>query len=88
MGEYQTQEKPTEGRGAETEDLNAPQPPKELPKVIVQGPPQPQKEKTPEIKPAEKKKAEGEEEEEPKGVFDQIREELKGMGKIFNPFGW
>lgn len=87
-GEYQTQEKPSEGKEVETENLDAPQPPKELPKIIVQGPPQPQKEKTPEIKPADKKKAAGEEEEEPKGVLDQIREELKNIGKIFNPFGW
>lgn len=92
-GEFEVQQKATEGEEARKPgSQEASQPPSipasQLPQVVIQGPPQPQKEKATEIKPAEKRKAESEEEEETKGVFDRMKEDLRNIGKIFNPFGW
>ena len=92
--EYQATDKPKETREAKTpeelkgsEPSTAPpsQPSKELPQAVVKGPAKAQKEKAAETKPAEKKKAE---EGEEKGVFEQLTEELRGIGKLLNPFNW
>jgi len=87
-GEYQIQEKPTEAKEAnQGQDLKVPPSPREIPKAIVQGPSQSPREKAPEINPAEKKNADGEEE-PTKGIFDQLREDMESIGRVLNPFKW
>ena len=66
------------------------QPLEELPKEVVKGPPAPpehsKKEETPETKVA--RSSSGEDEETEKGVFEEIKENLEGIGKLFRPFNW
>jgi hypothetical protein len=58
----------------------------ELPnRVLVRGPVEPQ----PAAKPTATRKPAGvAQEDEPKGVFDQIRQDLENAGKVLNPFSW
>jgi hypothetical protein len=52
---------------------------------LVKGPVQPQQVAT---KPAETRKPSPGQEEEPKGVFEQIRQDLENASKVLNPFRW
>jgi len=64
--------------------VQASEPLKELPKGVVKGPPtRLLKERPAEITSADKKS-----EDEEKGAFDQIKDDLKSLGTILNPFSW
>ncbi|MBI4490413.1 MAG: outer membrane protein assembly factor BamD [Deltaproteobacteria bacterium] len=80
-------QKAQEGEQVQPPPTKSTEPRKELPQAIVKGPPQPQREKPLETKAAEKKKV-GQEEEEEKSIFGQIKEDLKTLGTLLNPFGW
>jgi outer membrane protein assembly factor BamD len=54
-------------------------------RVLVKGPVQPAAATT---RPAETKKPAYLQEDEPKGVFDQIRQDMENVGKALNPFSW
>ena len=82
-GEYKVQEKPKENKVEEP--AQGTDKPGELPEAVVKGPPQPKKEK-PSDETKSKPLAEGEEEE--KGAFDQIKEDIESVGKVLNPFSW
>jgi len=60
---------------------------REFPEGLVKGPAQPQS-PTAATKPAEQKKPAPGQEEDPKGVFQQIRDDLENVSKILNPFRW
>jgi outer membrane protein assembly factor BamD len=60
---------------------------REFPKSLVKGPAQPQA-PAPATKTAEQKKPLPGQEEEPKGVFQQMRDDLENASKILNPFRW
>lgn len=80
-GEFQVKEKADKKEEASEE--KAPKPveqPKSLPQSVVKSPTQPEA-----IKPAEKKKPEAEEE---RSAFDQLKEDLKSLGSLLNPFNW
>jgi hypothetical protein len=82
--EVPTQEKPAaseEGKKPDEAD-RAQEPPS---RVLVKGPVQPAAAPT---KPAEPKKPFSVQEEGPKGVMDQIRQDMDGVGKVLNPFSW
>ena len=96
--EVQLQEKsveaetPSKALGSAPSSPAAPSPsdaPKGLPQAAVKGPPpQPVKEKpADQTSLSTKKKADGDEEEN-KGVFEQIKEDIGRIGKILNPFSW
>ena len=54
-------------------------------RVLVKGPVQHAATKT---RPAETKKPSSFQEDEPRGAFDQIRQDLENVGKALNPFSW
>jgi hypothetical protein len=61
---------------------------REIPKaVLVRGPQSPTA-AAPAAKPAELNKAATKSEEESKGAFDQLKQDLEGVGKLLNPFRW
>jgi outer membrane protein assembly factor BamD len=60
---------------------------KELPRSLVKGPAQPQQ-ASPAAKTAEQKKPAPGEEEELKGVFQQLRDDMENVSKMLNPFRW
>ena len=75
---------------AKTESANKPEEPatREIPKAaLVRGPQQPTP-AAPAAKPAEQKKPSAKPEEENKGAFDQLRQDLDSVGKLLNPFRW
>jgi outer membrane protein assembly factor BamD len=55
-------------------------------RVLVKGPVQAQT--TPGIKAAEPKTSSANQDEEPKGVLDQIRQDIENASKVLNPFRW
>lgn len=63
------------------------EPRRELPQAVVKGPPQPAGEKPAETKVVEKKKS-PDEEEEPKGTLEQLKEDIGRLRDLLNPFGW
>jgi outer membrane protein assembly factor BamD len=72
------------------ESANKPEEPatREIPKaVLVRGPQQPTP-AAPTAKPAEQKKPSAKPEEENKGAFDQLKQDLESVGKLLNPFRW
>ena len=79
-GEYQAQEETKEGQAAQPAKST------ELPQGVVKAP-QPVKEKAAETKVAEKKKS-PDEEEEPKGALEQMKEDLGKLRDLLNPFSW
>jgi outer membrane protein assembly factor BamD len=82
--EVPAQEKPAaseEGKKPDEAD-RAQEPPS---RVLVKGPVQPAAAPT---KPAEPKKPFSVQEEGAKGVMDQIRQDMDGVGKVLNPFSW
>lgn len=87
--EYQTQEKVREADEAgKTASPAAPQQtPPTLPPSVVTGPRQPQREIPAQLKTADQKSSEPGDEES-KGVFDRIREDLERIGKMLNPLSW
>lgn len=56
-------------------------------RVLVKGPAQPQAVLAG-TKPAEPKKPAANQEDEPKGALDQIRQDIESVGKVLNPFRW
>ena|GEM_PF-473264 len=89
-GEYQAQEKAKEGQASEppvAQPAKSAEPTKGLPQAVVKGPTQPVREKAPETKVAEKKQS-PDEEDEPKGALDQLREDLGRVRDLLNPFSW
>jgi outer membrane protein assembly factor BamD len=81
--EVQSQEKPTasqEPDGAESSK----EPPN---RILVKGPVQPQP-VTAAAKSAGAKKPGSNQEDEPKGAFDQMRQDLEKASKVLNPFSW
>jgi outer membrane protein assembly factor BamD len=90
--EVRVQEKPASvetstGLGAKPEPAQPPQTApagnQEFPRVLVQGPGQPQ----PGAKTAEQRKPLPGQEEE-KGIFDQLKSDVDNVGKLLNPFAW
>jgi outer membrane protein assembly factor BamD len=59
---------------------------REIPRVLVKGPSQPQSAAA--IKSPEQKKPAAGEEEENKGVIDYLKQDLENVGKVLNPFRW
>ena len=57
-------------------------------RVLVKGPVQPLATATAPAKPADGKKPDTTPEDEPKGVFDQIRQDMDNVSKALNPFRW
>jgi outer membrane protein assembly factor BamD len=57
---------------------------REFPRTLVKGPAQPQ----PAVKTAEQKRPLPGQEDEPKGVFDQLRDDMENVSKAINPFRW
>jgi hypothetical protein len=84
--EVQSREKPTgsqemkEPEGAESSK----EPPN---RILVKGPVQPQP-VTAAAKSAGAKKPGSNQEDEPKGAFDQMRQDLEKASKVLNPFSW
>ena len=75
---------------ANTESANKPEEPvtREIPKAaLVRGPQQPTP-AAPAAKPAEQKKPSAKPDEENKGAFDQLKQDLESVGKLLNPFRW
>ncbi len=64
--------------------MRASEPLKELPKGVVKGPPT----HLPKERPAEITSADKKSEDEEKGALDQIKDDLKSLGSILNPFSW
>jgi len=56
----------------------------EFPRTLVKGPTQPQ----PVAKTVEQKRPLPGQEDEPKGVFDQLKDDVDSVGKALNPFRW
>ena len=92
-GNYQLKEKPGEaGKPGKREGsdaskqagVRASEPLKELPKGVVKGPPT----RLPNERPAEITSADKKSEDEEKGALDQIKDDLKSLGSILNPFSW
>ena len=84
-------EKAQEGQASEpavTQPARSAEGRKEIPQAVVKGPqPVPAKEKIPKTKVAEKKQS-PDEEDEPKGALDQLREDLGRVRDALNPFSW
>ena len=57
---------------------------REFPRTLVKGPAQPQ----PVAKTAEPKRTLPGEEDDAKGVFDQLKSDAENVGKVLNPFRW
>lgn len=72
--------KPESPEASEHPGSPSSQPPAELPKSVVNSPTQPQA-----AKPEEKKRAEAAEE---RGTFDQLKDDLRALGNLLNPFSW
>ena len=86
-GEFQPREKTSEA--AEEKAQRSPSQPTEIPQAIIKGPPQPAKEKAPETNLAEKKNPDEEEENQGfKGALDRLKEDVKAIGNLLNPFKW
>lgn len=83
-GDYQLPQK--ESKEKEGAGPQKAEPPQELPKAVVKEPAPPQKEKPAEVKTAEKAKSP--DEEENKGLMDQMKESIGNIGKVLNPFSW
>jgi hypothetical protein len=56
-------------------------------RVLVKGPTQTQSAASV-AKPAEPKTTSISQSDEPKGVFDQMRQDMENIGKVLNPFRW
>jgi outer membrane protein assembly factor BamD len=72
-----------------TESVTKPEEPgvRAIPKALVRGPQQPKPE-SPAAKPAEAKSPSAAGEEEIKGPFDQLKQDLQNASKVLNPFSW
>jgi hypothetical protein len=72
-----------------TESVDNPEEPgvRAIPKALVRGP-QLTKPEAPAAKPAEAKNTSAPGEEEMKGPFDQLKQDLKNASKVLNPFSW
>lgn len=57
-------------------------------RVLVKGPAQPQAAVAGTKPAAEPKKPAANQEDEPKGALDQIRQDIESVGKVLNPFRW
>ncbi|MBI4527426.1 MAG: outer membrane protein assembly factor BamD [Deltaproteobacteria bacterium] len=75
-----------EKQKAETQKIA--EPIQELPRSVVSGPAPHAKHEPPELKPVDKKRSSEPEDEESKGVLDQLREQAETIGNILNPFKW
>ncbi|HEX9265639.1 MAG TPA: outer membrane protein assembly factor BamD [Candidatus Binatia bacterium] len=85
-GEVESQEKPA-SNNVEAKKSDAIDGPQELPsRVLVKGPVQTQTNAAG-AKPAEKQASAGGDD-QPKGVADQIRQDMESVGKVLNPFRW
>jgi hypothetical protein len=83
--DIQAQEKPTSK--PETNKPDAVDNTQDIPsRILVKGPVQP-KASTASTKPAETKAASAADD-EPKGAFDQIRQDMENVSKALNPFRW
>ncbi len=71
-------------------ETNKPEEPatREIPKAALVRGPQPPPPAAPAAKPAEQKKPSAQAEEENKGVFDQMKQDVESVGKLLNPFRW
>jgi hypothetical protein len=87
---------PTDIPAHEGENLEQQNPPnqkeqaqgeREFPAALVKGPAQPQP-ASPAVKTPEPRKPVFGQEEEPKGVFQQLRDDIDNASKILNPFRW
>jgi outer membrane protein assembly factor BamD len=89
-GQVESQEKPASEKPAsnvEMKSSDAIDGSQELPsRVLVKGPVQPQTNASG-AKPAEKQ-ASANRDDEPKGAFDEIRQDMESVGKVLNPFRW
>jgi outer membrane protein assembly factor BamD len=88
-GETKSQEKVGEQEAKKTDgaDMDSAEISKEPPnRVLVKGPVQSQS--TEAARPPETKKPTSGQEEEPKGTFDQIRQDMESVSKALNPFQW
>lgn len=86
-GSASAQEPPQQERKPEVSDKPPEPAAREIPKSIVRGSAQPQA-AVPPAKPAESKKPAPGQEEEPKSVFEQMKEDAGNIGKLLNPFSW
>jgi outer membrane assembly lipoprotein YfiO len=94
--EFQPQAKPETDDAGQQPLVNTPAPaaaqpspsPQSIPDAVVKGPAQPPKEKpAAETKVSQQKTAQ-DEEEQPKGVVDQIKDSFDTLGRALNPFKW
>jgi outer membrane protein assembly factor BamD len=91
--EAQTQVKPTaspepaKDEKVDSSNDKAPEPEvREIPRVLVKGPSQPQTVAA--AKPAEQKKPLPPDDEENRGVIDYLKQDVESIGKVLNPFRW
>jgi len=91
--EAQTQVKPTvspepaKQEKVDSSNDKAPEPEvREVPRVLVKGPSQPQTVAA--AKPAEQKKPLPPDDEENRGVMDYLKQDVESIGKVLNPFRW
>lgn len=88
-GEYQARETPTQGEQEKSKaPTGEPDGARELPKSVVKDPASPAKDKAAETPQVTERKKSPDEEEESKGVFDQLRDDLGRLKGLLNPFGW
>ncbi|HVO92395.1 MAG TPA: outer membrane protein assembly factor BamD, partial [Terriglobales bacterium] len=87
-GETRAEEKPVEQEAKKTDgDTETVEPSIEPPnRILVKGPVQPQS--TASAKSAETRKSSSGQQDEPKGAFDQIRQDMESVSKALNPFRW
>jgi outer membrane protein assembly factor BamD len=85
--EAPSQDKGTPNQAVKTPDSSAEGAKEESPsRVLVKGPVQTQS--TVGAKPAEPKRSSSNQDEEPKGVLDQIRQDIENASKVLNPLRW
>lgn len=84
--EVQSQEKPTVREEAK-QPVSADEPQAIPSRVLVKGPVQPQSAAA-RANQGETKQASSNQDDEPKGVFDQIIQDMEGASKVLNPFRW
>ena len=88
-GEYQLRDNPDQAE-QEKEKASAPirepEPAKGLPQSVVKGPPSPVKDKAAEAKVGEKRSPT--EEEENKGILDQLKDDIGRLRGLLNPLDW
>jgi outer membrane protein assembly factor BamD len=85
--EASAQDKVAPNQAGKTPDSSAEGAKEESPsRVLVKGPVQTQA--TVGAKPAEPKSPSSNQDEEPKGVLDQIRQDIENASKVLNPFRW